>query len=158
MRIRSLVIAASLSLLATSPARAQVRSTVVITLDGAKGIMAAAEAEAKKNNWNVSIAIVDVAGELIAFHRGDNTRPSNMEFSIAKARTAARFQRETRLIDSTVAAGRVQMLKADAFPVEGGVPVYANGVVIGAVGVSGATSAQDAQVARAGIAALRTTP
>ncbi len=159
MRHSLLPVVVSFAMLSiTSPAHAQVRTTAMLTMDGAKNIMAAAEAEAKKNNWNMSIAIVDAAGGLVAFHKGDGTRPSNVDFSIAKARTAARFQRETRLLDSAVTAGRIQYLAADAFPMEGGVPIRVDGQIIGAVGVSGGSSAQDAQVASVGIAALRTTP
>lgn len=135
-------------------AHAQLKETKMLTLDGAKNIVAAAEAEAKKNNWNLAYAIVDAAGGLVLFHKGDGARPSNVDFAIAKARTAARYQRETRLLDSSVAAGRIQFLATDALPLEGGVPIMVDGQVIGAVGVSGATSAQDAQVAKAGIAAL----
>ena len=151
------LLAAVLLVLVSSPASAQLRATSMLTLDGARNIAAAAEAEAKKNSWSVSIAIVDASGGLVLFHKGDGTRPSNVEFALAKARTAARFQRQTRLLDSAVTAGRIQWLAADALPIEGGVPIIVSGQVIGAVGVSGATSAQDAQVANAGIAALKLT-
>lgn len=156
MRNRCLLALLALLCAATN-ADAQLRATRSLTLEGAKNIAAAAESEARKNNWSVSIAIVDVAGELVYFQKGDNTRPSNVEFAIGKARTSSRFQRETRLLDSTVTAGRVQLLATSALPIEGGVPILVDGQVIGAVGVSGATAAQDAQVARAGIAALRHT-
>lgn len=117
--------------------------------------MTAAEAEAKKNNWNMAFAVVDAAGDLVLLHKGDGARASNVEFATAKARTAARFQRPTKALDSLIAGGRVQFLAAkDMFPLEGGVPIVVNSQVIGAVGVSGGTSAQDAQVATAGIAAL----
>lgn len=142
------------ALAGATPATAQLKDTKMLTLDGAKNIVAAAEAEAKKNSWNLAYAIVDAAGGLVLFHKGDGARPSNVDFAIAKARTAARYQRETRLLDSTVAAGRVQFLASDAFPLEGGVPIIVEGQIIGAVGISGATSAQDAQVAKAGITAL----
>ena len=151
------LLAAVLLVLVSSPASAQLRATSMLTLDGARNIAAAAEAEAKKNSWSVSIAIVDASGGLVLFHKGDGTRPSNVEFALAKARTAARFQRQTRVLDSAVTAGRIQWLAADALPIEGGVPIIVSGQVIGAVGVSGATSAQDAQVASAGIAALKLT-
>ena len=151
------LLAAVLLVLVSRPASAQLRATSMLTLDGARNIAAAAEAEAKKNSWSVSIAIVDASGGLVLFHKGDGTRPSNVEFALAKARTAARFQRQTRLLDSAVTAGRIQWLAADALPIEGGVPIIVSGQVIGAVGVSGATSAQDAQVANAGIAALKLT-
>ncbi len=150
---RSLIILSALVGL-SAPVAAQVKTTHVVTLDGAKNIVAAAEAEAKRNGWNMSFAIVDVAGELVLFHKGDNTRPSNAEFAMRKARTAARYQRETRLLDSAVTAGRIAYLATDALPIEGGVEIRVDGQVIGAVGVSGGTSAQDAQVAKTGIAAL----
>ena len=138
------------------PASAQLRDAKVLTLDGAKNIVAAAEAEAKKNNWNMAYAIVDAAGGLVLFHKGDGARPSNVDFAIAKARTAARYQRPTKALDSAITSGRIQFLAADALPIEGGVPIIVDGQVIGAVGVSGGTSAQDAQVASVGIAALQT--
>ena len=153
MRIRHLCLT-MLFLAAATPAAAQLKDTKTLTLDGAKNIVAAAEAEAKKNNWNMAYAIVDGAGGLVLFHKGDGARPSNVDFALAKARTAARYQRETRLLDSAVTAGRVQWLGTDAFPLEGGVNIVVDGQTIGAVGVSGGTSAQDAQVAKAGIAAL----
>lgn len=157
MNIRRLLLGFALVVIAR-PAEAQLRATRSLTLEGAKNIVAGAEAEAVKNNWSVVIAIVDPAGELVFFQKGNNTRPSNVEFAIAKARTSARFQRDSRLLDSSVTAGRMQFLATSAFPIEGGVPIMVDGQIIGAVGVSGATSAQDAQVARAGIAALRTSP
>jgi uncharacterized protein GlcG (DUF336 family) len=137
------------------PAQAQLRDTKLITLDGAKNIIAAAEAEAKKNNWNLAIAVVDAAGGLVAFEKMDGAGPSNVDFALGKARTAARYRRATKLLDSAVTAGRMAFLATDALPIEGGVPVIVNGLVIGAVACSGATSAQDAQAAMAGIAALK---
>ncbi len=151
---RLVLLTAALMLIGATPAAAQLRATKALTLDGAKNIVAAAEAEARKNNWSMSIAIVDAAGELVLFHKGDGTRPSNAEFAQRKARTAARFQRPTKSLDSSVTAGRIQLLAADALPIEGGVPIVVDGQVIGAVGVSGGTAAQDAQVATVGIAAL----
>jgi len=136
------------------PAQAQLRETKALTLEGAKNIVAAAEAEAKKNNWNMAFAIVDAAGGLILFHKGDGAGPSNVEFALAKARTAARFRRPTKALDSLVSSGRIGFLAADALPIEGGVPIIVDGLVIGAVGVSGGTSAQDAQTATVGIGAL----
>ena len=141
-------------LLGATTAHAQLKDTKALTLEGAKNIVAAAEAEAKKNNWNMAFAIVDASGGLVLFHKSDLARPSNVDFALAKARTAARYQRETRLLDSAVTAGRLQWLGTDAFPLEGGVNIVVDNQTIGAVGVSGGTSAQDAQVAKAGIAAL----
>ena len=140
--------------IAAVPAQAQLRATKMLTLDGAKNIVAAAEAEAKKNNWNLAIAVVDAAGGLVLFHKMDGTGPSNVDFALGKARTAARYRRATRLLDSSLTAGRTAFLATDALPIEGGVPIMVDGLVIGAVGCSGATSAQDAQAATAGIAAL----
>jgi uncharacterized protein GlcG (DUF336 family) len=156
MHVRHLLVPALLCAVAM-PAAAQLRNTKSLTLDGAKNIVAAAETEVQKNKWTMAVAIVDAAGNLVLFHKGDGARPSNVEFAIAKARTSARFQRPTKGLDSAVTAGRIQFLAADALPIEGGEPIVIDGQVIGAVGVSGGTSAQDAQVARTGIAALKNT-
>jgi len=153
-RTRRTIVAIGLIACAAQPARAQLRETKALTLDGAKNIVAAAEAEAKRNNWGMAFAVVDASGGLVLFHKGDGARPSNVDFAIAKARTAARYQRPTKALDSMVTSGRIQFLAADALPIEGGVPIVVEGQVIGAVGVSGGTSAQDAQVATTGIAAL----
>ena len=152
--LRSTVVAVGFVSCLAQVASAQLRDARVLTLEGAKNIVAAAEAEAARNNWGMACAIVDAAGGLVLFHKGDGARPSNVDFAIAKARTAARFQRPTKALDSAVASGRVQFLAADALPIEGGVPIVVNGQVIGAVGVSGGTAPQDAQVAMVGIAAL----
>ena len=154
MRNRALIVPLLLLGSATA-AHAQLRATKALTLDGAKNIAEAAEAEAKKNNWSMVVAIVDASGSLVLFHKADGTRPSNVEFALGKARTAARFQRPTKGLDSAVTAGRIQYLAADMLPIEGGVPIIVDGQVIGAVGVSGGSSAQDAQVASIGIAALK---
>lgn len=147
------ILAASLS----SVAGAQVRATSGLTLDGAKNIVAAAEAEARKNGWSMTFAVVDAGGELVLFHKSDVSAPYNGDFALRKARTAARYRRPTKALDSVVAGGRIQFLAADALPIEGGVPIVVRGQVIGAVGASGGTAAQDAQAASAGIAALNTT-
>ncbi len=153
---RLLTITTLTAVLAT-PAAAQVRATTGLTLDGARNIVAAAEAEAKKNGWSMSIAIVDAAGELVLFHKSDMSAPFNADFALRKARTAARYRRPTKALDSVVTGGRIQFLATDALPIEGGVPIIVRGQVIGAVGASGGTAPQDAQVASAGIAALNTT-
>ena len=145
---------ATLFLLGATSAHAQLQNTKALTLDGAKNIVAAAEAEAKKNNWNMAFAIVDASGGLVLFHKSDLARPSNVDFALAKARTSARMQRETWIIDSSITAGRLQWLGTDAFPLQGGVNIVVDGQTIGAVGVSGGSSSQDAQVAKVGVAAL----
>jgi uncharacterized protein GlcG (DUF336 family) len=154
MRRISLIVCALLLL--SLPAAAQTADRKVITLDGAKAILAAAEAEAMKNRWTVAIAVVDESGNLIAFHKIDDTQVGSVDIAIGKARTAARMKRPTKALEDAVAGGRTVMLAVDGItPLEGGVPVMLDGRVIGAVGVSGVTSQQDAQVAQAGAAALK---
>ena len=117
--------------------------------------MAAAEAEATKNKWTVAIAIVDEAGDLIALHKIDDTQAGSIDIAIAKARTSARMKRPTKALEDAVAGGRNALLGVEGLmPLEGGVPITVGGRIVGAVGVSGVTSQQDAQVAMAGIAAL----
>lgn len=145
-----------LALSVASPARAQLIQTQTISLDAAKAMVAAAEAHARENNWNVAIAIVDASGGLILFHRLDETQPASLDIAIAKARTAARFKRPTKALEDAVAGGRTVLLAVEGLlPLEGGLPIVVDGRVIGAVGVSGVTSQQDAQVAQAAVAALR---
>jgi uncharacterized protein GlcG (DUF336 family) len=117
---------------------------------------AAAAAEARQRGWAVSIAVVDPAGELVAFARLDGAPYASVDISRAKARTAARLRRTTGGLDSALTAGRLPILGLEGMtPVEGGVPIVIGGEVVGAVGVSGVTSPQDAQVARAGVAAVQ---
>lgn len=125
----------------------------VLTMAEAKKIMAAAEAEAIKNKWPVAIAIVDEAGELIMFSKLDETQLGSIDIAIGKAHTAARLKRPTKLMeDAVVKNGRTVLLGLKGLTLlEGGVPIMFGGKVIGAVGVSGVTSAQDAQVAQAGV-------
>ena len=158
MRFSSFMTASlTAALLAAAPlASAQTTDRRVITLDGAKAILAAAEAEAVKNKWTVAIAVVDESGNLIAFHRIDDTQVGSIDIALGKARTVARMKRPTKALEDAVAGGRTVMLAIEGItPLEGGVPVMLDGRVIGAVGVSGVTSQQDAQVAQAGAAALK---
>jgi uncharacterized protein GlcG (DUF336 family) len=130
-------------------------TTKYITLRAAKAMMAAAEAEATKNNWKMAIAIVDESGNLIAFQKLDDTQPGSIAVAMNKARTAANFKRPTKALEDMVTAGRSVFLAIEGLlPLQGGVPVTADGKVIGAVGVSGGSAAQDEQVALAGVAAL----
>lgn len=154
MPLRTLLIAL-LALTMARPAVAQTADAKVLTLAGARTMMEAAEAEARRNNWNVAIAIVDAHGELILFQKMDNVQVASVDISQAKARTAARMRRPTKALDDAVTGGRLALLAVEGvLPLEGGVPVIHNGVVIGAVGVSGVMSAQDAQIAAAGIRAV----
>jgi glc operon protein GlcG len=144
------------ALLGVSPAYAQLLESRAISLEAAKKMAAAAEAEARKHGWNVAVAVVDASGGLILFQRLDETQPASLDIAIQKARTAARFKRPTKALEDAVAAGRTAILALEGvLPLEGGVPVMVDGKVIGAVGVSGVTSQQDAQVAQAAVAALR---
>ena len=127
----------------------------VITLEAAKKMVAAGEAEAVKNGWNVAIAIVDASGGLILFHKLDETQPGSIAVSQGKARTAALFKRSSKMLEEAIAGGKQALLSVEGIvPMQGGVPVAVDGKVIGAVGVSGVLSAQDEQVALAAIGAL----
>lgn len=150
---RTLLLAAALAAPRLAPA--QLLDAKVISLDAAKKMVAAAETEARRNGWTVSIAVVDAAGNLIAFERMDDASLPSALVAQGKARTAARYRRPTKSLDSALAAGRTAYLAfPDLTPVEGGVPVVVAGRAIGGIGVSGATSAQDAQMAQAGAKAL----
>jgi len=120
----------------------------------AKQIAGAAEAEARKNNWNVVIAIVDDGGHLIYLQRLDDTQYASVEVATRKAQTAIGFKRPTKAVEDAVAAGRTGMLNLPLIPLEGGLPLTADGKIIGAIGVSGVTSQQDGVVAQAGAEAL----
>jgi glc operon protein GlcG len=143
--------------LAAFSAAAQAPSRPELTLDRARQIAAAAEAEARKNAWKVAVAIVDEAGRLILFERLDGTTPVAIDIALAKARTAANWRRPTKALEEEVSKeGRTALLAvAGIMPLEGGLPLLVDGQVVGAIGVSGVTGTQDAQVASAGVAALR---
>jgi len=136
-------------------ANAQLADKKVLTLDAARKIAAGAEAEARKNNWNVVIAVVDDGGHLVYLQRIDGTQTGSIDVAIGKARTSAAFKRPTKVFDELAKTRpSITSISPTAVLLEGGVPVVVGGQVVGAVGVSGVTSAQDAQVAEAGIAAL----
>lgn len=127
-------------------------SKVILTLDDAKAISTASEEEARRNDWPVVIAIVDDGGHLIHLLRLDNTQFGSIEVAIEKARSAIAFRRPTKTWEDHVAEGRVRYLGLPgAVPIEGGLPIYAGGQFIGAIGVSGVRSHQDAQIAQAGL-------
>jgi len=128
-----------------------------ITLDQAKKAMAGAEAEARKNNWNMVIVIVDSGGNLVMLERLDDAQFGSIDVAKSKAHTAVAFKRPTKVFQDLVAqgGGNLRLLKLEGASVlEGGVPILAGGAIIGAIGVSGGTSQQDAQVAQAGADAL----
>ena len=121
-----------------------------------KAIAAAAEAEALKHNWAVTIAIVDDGGHLLSLQRLDGAAPISSHIAPAKAHTAALGQRESKIYEDVINGGRISFLSAPDIQgmLEGGVPIIKEGQVIGAVGVSGVKSTEDAQIAKAGISAL----
>ena len=129
----------------------------VLTLADVKCIAAASEAEALKNQWAVCIAIVDDGGHLLWLQRLDGAAPVSSHIAPAKARTAALGRRESRIYEEMINQGRASFLSAPALAgmLEGGVPVMVEGQCVGAVGVSGVKSTEDAQIAKAGIAALQ---
>jgi uncharacterized protein GlcG (DUF336 family) len=128
-----------------------------ITADTAKKVAAPALEEARQNQWTMAVAIVDTHGELVYFERMDGTQFGSVDVAVAKARSAARFKRPTKAFQDVLAAGGdgLRLLGMHgAVPVEGGVPLMSDGKLIGAIGMSGGTSAQDGQAAAAGVAAL----
>ncbi len=128
----------------------------VLTLEDVKKIAAAAEAEAVTNNWAVVISIVDDGGHLLWLQRLDGAAPVSAYIAPAKAKTAAMGRRESKIYEDMINNGRVSFTTAPYIDgmLEGGVPIVVDGQVVGAVGVSGVKSAEDAQIAKAGIAAL----
>jgi glc operon protein GlcG len=124
-----------------------------ISVENAKKAAAAALAEAAKNHWNMAVAVVDPNGTLVYYEKTDNTQIGSANVSIAKARSAALYKRPTKAFQDALASGgagmRVLGLEG-AVPVEGGIPIIADGKIIGAIGVSGANSDQDGQCAQAG--------
>jgi glc operon protein GlcG len=127
-----------------------------LSINAARRAMSAAEADAMRNNWGVSIAIVDSGGNLVMLHRLDNAQLSSVRIAEAKARTAVEFRRPTKALEDAVAGGGVglRVLTFGASVAEGGVPIITDGKIVGGIGVSGAASQQDAQVAMAGAAAV----
>lgn len=126
-----------------------------LNLASAKRIAAAAEAEAVKNKWNVVIAILDDGGNLLYLQRADETQIGSVDVAIAKAQSAIKFKRPTKVFEEAVAGGRTAVLRLPgALPVEGGLPLNSGTQIIGAIGVSGVTSQQDGQIAAAGAAEL----
>jgi len=160
---RHLVVAAALLVSAAIPVSAQ-QSTAPppppaipygspIGLEAAKKAMAAAEAEAMKNNWSMAIVILDSTGHLVMLHRLDNTQYGSIRVAEDKAQTALDFRRPSKAFEDLVAQGGIGMRTLGlrgATPLEGGVPIVADGRIIGAVGVSGGTAPQDGQVAKVG--------
>lgn len=127
-----------------------------LTLDDAKKIAAAAEAEALANNWAVTITVVDEGGHPIWLQRMDGVAPISVYIAPAKGKTAALGRRESKIYEDIINNGRFSFMSVPVLEgmLEGGVPIMVNGQCVGAVGVSGVKSAEDVQIAKAGIAAL----
>jgi uncharacterized protein GlcG (DUF336 family) len=149
------------ALLTALPATAQTAPPpygMPIGIENARKVMTAAEAEAGKNKWSVVISIIDSGGNLVMLHRGDDVQLSSIEIAQGKAKTALMFKRPSKVLDDAIAGGgpglRFLALK-DIVPLEGGLPIVMDGKIVGAIGVSGVLSSQDAQTARAGIDALK---
>jgi len=150
--LRTAALLLVVSALAAPRLRAQVVSQPVLSAEGVRKALAAAEAEAHRNGWNVSIAVVDPAGTLLGFAKMDEASAASVDVSQAKARSAGRFRRATKVFEDGVAGGRAAIMSLPGVvAVEGGVPLLVDGKVVAAVGVSGATSPQDGQVAAAGV-------
>ena len=159
--LKTLAAACAIVLLAAFPALAQPAPPPYgppITLEAAKKVMAAAEAEAVKNNWSVVIAIIDSGGNMVMLHKFDDTQLASISIAEGKARTALMFKQPSKNLEEAIAAGgrglRFTPLK-NITPLEGGHPIVVDGKIIGAIGVSGVLSVQDTQIARAGIDALK---
>jgi uncharacterized protein GlcG (DUF336 family) len=129
-----------------------------ISLENAKKAAAAAAADARKNNWNMAIAITDIAGDLVYLEKMDATQTGSVKVAIGKARSAALFKRPTKVFQDAVASGggglRILALEGGV-PLDGGLPIVMDGKIVGAIGVSGATGEQDAQCAKAGVDTLK---
>jgi len=153
-KLMSLCVFAIFGLLSVN-ASAQLADKKVLTLDGAKKVAAAAQAEAKKNNWNVVIAVVDDGGHLLYLQRIDGTQTGSIDVAIQKARTAQAFKRPTKVFEDAIAGGRNALIALHgALPLEGGLPIMVEGQLVGAIGVSGVKSSEDGQIAKAGVDSL----
>ena len=143
---------------AQAPAPAVPQYGANITLEQARKVHAAADAEARKNAWPMAIAIVDTSGQLVLFSRADNTQTASINVAQDKAVSSAMYRRPTKVMQVAVAGGGagVRFLNLrGASAVEGGLPLYADGKIVGAIGVSGMASDQDGVVAKAGVDALK---
>ncbi len=130
------------------------KTRAMLTLEDCRKISAAAEAEAKKNNWDVVIAILDDGGHLLHLARMDGATPANAEIAVMKARTAALTRRSSKMWEDRISGGRLSMLRMPVLPVQGGLPIVVDGVCVGGIGASGVQSHEDEQICQAGIDAL----
>jgi glc operon protein GlcG len=155
MRVEAFALVPVLIALAGASQAQVVQSTRELTLDGAKAVAAAATAEAQRGNEGASVAVVDEGGNLIYLERMQPTFPMGTTIATEKARTAALFRKPTKILEDAIVGGRTPLLNAWSAPLTGGEPIVVDGQVVGAIGVSGASSAaRDAAIALAGAGAL----
>jgi glc operon protein GlcG len=127
-----------------------------VSLESARALIAAAKQEAAKNKWNMAIAVVDVSGAIVAMERMDDTLLVSAQLAVDKARSANGFKRPTKALQDAITSGFTPLLSLQGVTsVEGGVPIVQGGKIVGAIGVSGATSAEDGKVAAAALAVLK---
>ena len=159
--LKTKIATALVTLLATASfgVQAQMVEKKALSLAAAKSIAAAAEAEAVKNKWNVVIVVVDEGGQMLYLQRMDGTQYGSVDVAIKKARTSSAFKRPTKVFEDAIAGGRNAIIALEgALPLEGGLPLTYQGQIVGAIGVSGVTSQQDGQIAKAGVESLATAP
>jgi uncharacterized protein GlcG (DUF336 family) len=150
------VLSIVLALFLTGTGRGEPLLKKSLSLEDARMAASAAATEAKKNKWNMAIAVVDDGGQLIYFERIDETQVGSIDVAIGKARTAANFKRSTKALEDAINAGQHAILTfPNTLPREGGLPIFADGKCIGAIGASGGKASEDAQVAKAGVDALK---
>ncbi len=143
---------------AAQPAPPLVAQQTILTAEGARRALAAAEKEATGKGLKLSIAVVDASGQLMAFQRMDDARLITVDVSIGKARTAAYLRSPSKVLEDMVNGGRTALVAIEGItPVQGAVPIIVDGLVVGAIGTSGASPAEDESVAKAGAAALSKT-
>lgn len=140
--------------LVSFPNNVQAQTSAMLTLADAEKISDAAEARARQDNWNVVIVIMDAGGNLVLLRRMDGTQIGSIDVAQKKAETAVKFRRASKVFEDLVKAGNVHIMSLGVAAVEGGLPLMHDGQVIGSIGISGVTSAQDGIIAAAGAEAL----
>lgn len=156
-RIAGVLAATLLIALGSTDVAAQMLDKKALSIAEAKKIAAAAMEEAQKNNWTVVVAIIDDGGHLMYLERRDGTQLASADIAVDKARAALLFKRPSKALEDTINGGRaaVATLNRNVTMVDGGLPLMYQGAIVGAIGVSGVTSAQDGQIAKAGVESLK---
>ena len=150
-KMTTLALAGAVSFCVSAGASAQMLDKKTLSLAEAMKVSAAAQEEARKNNWTMVVAVVDDGGNLVLLHRMDETMLGSIQVAQDKATSALNFKRPTKVFEEGVAGGRNALLRlTGAMPIEGGLPITYGGKIIGAIGISGGTAPQDGQVAKAG--------